>query len=95
MEASSIHHLRLEGNEMETSGKPALTLWNCADVQIIGNRIRRNAPHGPAVSLSRIADIRFEDNTFQLPGGGTPFAFVDSAEEAKMKSINSKVVSYE
>lgn len=95
MEASSIHHLRLEGNEMETSGKPALTLWNCADVQIIGNRIRRNAPHGPAVSLSRIADIRFEDNTFQLPGGGTPFAFVDSAEEAKMKNINSKVVSYE
>lgn len=95
MEASSIHHLRLEGNEMETSGKPALTLWNCADVRVVGNRIRRSAPPGPAVSLNRIADIRFEDNTFLLPEGSSPFAFIDPAEENKLKNINSKVISNE
>lgn len=95
MEASSIQHILIEDNEMETSGKPAINLWNCADVRVVGNRIRRSAPPGPAVSLNRIADIRFEDNTFLLPGGSSPFAFIDPAEENKLKNINSKVVSYE
>ena len=71
-----------DGNFRETGAHP-MELRRRADHR---QRIRRNAPPtGPAVSLSRIADIRFEDNTFQLPGGGTPFAFVDSAEEAKME----------
>ena len=64
-------------------------------MRVVGNRIRRSAPPGPAVSLNRIADIRFEDNTFQLPEGSSPFAFIDPAEENKLKNINSKVVSYE
>ena len=95
MEASSIQHILIEDNEMETSGKPAINLWNCADVRVVGNRIRRSAPPGPAVSLNRIADIRFEDNTFLLPGGSSPFAFIDPAEENKLKNINSKVISNE
>ena len=95
MAASSIHHILIENNEMETSGKPALTLWNCAGLRVSGNRIRRNAPPGPAVSLNQIADIRFADNTFLLPEGGVPFAFVDPAEEAELKNLNSKVVFHE
>lgn len=95
MEPRSLNGIRIENNDLESSRNPALSLWNCSDVRVSGNRIRALDPNRSAVLLNNFCDTVLENNTFLVPSGSAPVRFADPSERGKLKDVNNKTVHHE